>query len=522
MNHNGKVVYAIPEVWDIKPQVSTLEIIPYTEIIPICLKDLLKSNRRRTANSWFHICNGRFATRINSELLEKVLADIKANVVAVNASPQLQAGQEKVLTNSQGELVGFRRFYNDLVQPAQISKDWPQHLFIKTDILNRLLVDDALPLSFPKFIDNCFSNSLTVCSLNIGGDVLDLATSEGLLGLLATNCNFSVWNHHNANNKYQHEALDRDGVKTSSGVRLFGKVLFGKNVSIGSNTIIVGPTVISNGVKIAKGAVIKNSIVGPDISVSQNSIVQNRVLINGRQFQKHIKLSKSSCMSIITNGRTYRDYCADNFRMWPRISYARCFKRIADIIAAVVVLTLFAPIFPIIALVIKLTSRGGVFFKDPRQGLHGKVFNCLKFRTMLVGADRIQDKLRVSNQADGPQFKMADDPRLSVVGGFLRETYIDEIPQFFNVLLGQMSVVGPRPSPELENTLCPWWRDARLSVRPGITGLWQVYRTRQPMRDFQEWIYYDTKYVRNLSLRMDLWICWQTAMKLIKNFVRQF
>ena len=141
---------------------------------------------------------------------------------------------------------------------------------------------------------------------------------------------------------------------------------------------------------------------------------------------------------------------------------------------------------------------------------------------MLVGADKIQDELRALNQADGPQFNLNDDPRISAVGRFLRNTYIDEIPQFFNVLLGQMSVVGPRPSPESENTLCPPWRDARLSVRPGITGLWQVCRTRQPMKDFQEWIYYDIKYVKNLSFKTDLWICWQTVKKMMKNFIEQF
>ena len=141
---------------------------------------------------------------------------------------------------------------------------------------------------------------------------------------------------------------------------------------------------------------------------------------------------------------------------------------------------------------------------------------------MVVGADKIQHKLRFLNQADGPQFKMDYDPRLNVIGRFLRNTYIDEIPQFFNVLLGHMSVIGPRPSPESENTLCPYWRDARLSVRPGITGLWQVCRTRKAGRDFQEWIYHDTRYVKKLSLHLDLWICWKTVMKMIRNFISQF
>ena len=141
---------------------------------------------------------------------------------------------------------------------------------------------------------------------------------------------------------------------------------------------------------------------------------------------------------------------------------------------------------------------------------------------MIAGASKIQENLRFISQVDGPQFKMADDPRISMVGRFLRETYIDEIPQFFNVLLGQMSIVGPRPSPESENTLCPFWRDARLSVKPGITGLWQINRTRKPMKDFQEWIHYDVEYVRNLSLMTDLGICWKTARKMIDNFISQF
>ena len=141
---------------------------------------------------------------------------------------------------------------------------------------------------------------------------------------------------------------------------------------------------------------------------------------------------------------------------------------------------------------------------------------------MITGADKIQNRLRVLNNVDGPQFKMDQDPRITAVGDFLRETYIDEIPQFFNVLLGQMSVVGPRPSPESENTLCAPWRDARLSVRPGITGLWQACRTRCPSRDFQEWIYFDTRYVNELSAKMDLWICWQTFRKMAWNLARHF
>jgi lipopolysaccharide/colanic/teichoic acid biosynthesis glycosyltransferase len=125
------------------------------------------------------------------------------------------------------------------------------------------------------------------------------------------------------------------------------------------------------------------------------------------------------------------------FRTWPRFSYPGCFKRIADVVVASIVLILFAPVVPLIALAIKVNSPGPVFFRDKRQGLHGRLFNCVKFRTMRVGAPRSgQAALRQRKWTDA--FKMADDPRICTVGHFLRENVLDEIPQFFNVLCGQI------------------------------------------------------------------------------------
>jgi lipopolysaccharide/colanic/teichoic acid biosynthesis glycosyltransferase len=210
------------------------------------------------------------------------------------------------------------------------------------------------------------------------------------------------------------------------------------------------------------------------------------------------------------------------YKSWPGFSYPAFAKRAFDVFFSTLMLILFLPIFPIVGLAIRLDSSGPVFYRAKRQGRFGRGFNCLKFRTMRVGADALQDKLRNTNEVDGPQFKMDDDPRVSHVGRFLRETYLDEIPQFLNVLKGDMSVVGPRPSPPSENTLCPYWRDVRLSVRPGVTGLWQVKRTRKSGEDFQEWIQYDTEYVERLSLWMDLWICWRTVVSMAGKCVQQF
>jgi len=320
----------------------------------------------------------------------------------------------------------------------------------------------------------------------------------------------------------------RNSNTISEDSKFIGKVLLGKNVHIGRKVIIVGPTIVGNTVTIKQGTVIKSSIIGSKVSVAENQFVQNRVVTAPEFAGNHPDLLTSPPRRIAEQvsdrllDLSHFESGNGTFRTWPKLAYARSFKRVVDCLVAIVALILFAPIMPFIALAIKLDLPGPIFFKDKRQGLHGKVFNCLKFRSMRVGADKMQEKLRTASQVDGPQFKITNDPRLSDVGRFLRDTYIDEVPQFLNVLLGQMSVAGPRPSPESENISCPQWRDARLSVRPGITGLWQVRRTRPPTKDFQEWIYYDTEYVRNLSLRMDLWICWQTIKVMAKNFVDQF
>ncbi len=134
---------------------------------------------------------------------------------------------------------------------------------------------------------------------------------------------------------------------------------------------------------------------------------------------------------------------------------------------------------------------------------------------MLRDADKLATQLAERNICDGPQFLLRNDPRVTRVGGVLRRFQIDEFPQFWNVLLGQMSIVGPRPSPEEENQYCAPWRDLRLSVRPGITGLWQLKRTRAPGRDFQEWIRYDVEYVRRANFWLDLSLCVQTVWILV-------
>ena len=195
-------------------------------------------------------------------------------------------------------------------------------------------------------------------------------------------------------------------------------------------------------------------------------------------------------------------------------SVHRVGKRIFDVVFALLAILATLPLYPLVMLAIWCEDGAPFFFAHRRETMGGREFPCIKFRTMRKNAEEIKKELAKQNQADGPQFFMENDPRLTKVGRLLRTFNVDELPQFFNVLVGHMSIVGPRPSPHKENQYCPPWREARLSVRPGITGLWQVMRSRRKGLDFQEWIRYDIEYVENVDWRLDLWIIWKTFGKL--------
>jgi lipopolysaccharide/colanic/teichoic acid biosynthesis glycosyltransferase len=221
----------------------------------------------------------------------------------------------------------------------------------------------------------------------------------------------------------------------------------------------------------------------------------------------------------------WKDIEAYQVRPERRIDEAATFttspaKRVFDIVFALIALAITLPLYPFIILAIWIEDRSPIFFAHQRESIHGKEFGCLKFRTMYRNAEAMKAELQAQNLADGPQFFMEKDPRITKVGNILRKLQLDEIPQFFNVLVGHMSVVGPRPSPFSENQLCPGWREARLSVRPGVTGLWQIRRTRADGADFQEWIRYDIEYVEKATFRLDLYIIWKTVSLIFSALTR--
>jgi len=192
-------------------------------------------------------------------------------------------------------------------------------------------------------------------------------------------------------------------------------------------------------------------------------------------------------------------------------------KRLFDLTASVIGLTLLLPVMLVVAIAVLIDDGWPIFFGHQRQTRGGRTFRCLKFRTMRRNAERMAASYADRNVCDGPQVFIEDDPRVTRLGRVLRRFHLDELPQLLNVVVGDMSLVGPRPSPERENRMCPAWRDARLSVRPGITGLWQVSRTRQPGLDFQEWIRFDMEYVASRSWRLDLWIIWRTVQDILRR-----
>jgi lipopolysaccharide/colanic/teichoic acid biosynthesis glycosyltransferase len=199
----------------------------------------------------------------------------------------------------------------------------------------------------------------------------------------------------------------------------------------------------------------------------------------------------------------------------------RFFKRGFDLVFAIIAILGSLPLYPLIMFAIWFEDGRPFFFGHKRETIGGREFPCLKFRSMRKDAEKIKAQLKALNRADGPQFYIEKDPRLTRVGRILRKYNLDELPQFFNVLTGDMSIVGPRPSPYSENQFCPPWREARLSVRPGITGLWQVRRTRRAGSDFQEWIKYDIEYVETRTWWLDIKIIWKTFETIIRKGTRQ-
>jgi exopolysaccharide biosynthesis polyprenyl glycosylphosphotransferase len=187
-------------------------------------------------------------------------------------------------------------------------------------------------------------------------------------------------------------------------------------------------------------------------------------------------------------------------------------KNTLDYLCAVILFVFCLPFLFIISILIKLSSEGPIFFRQERCGLHGRKFMVYKFRTMSADAEKQQEKLHIYNESDGPVFKINKDPRIiPYLGTFLRKSGFDELPQLINILKGEMSLVGPRPPIPSEVQNYDFWQRRRLSMKPGITCLWQCSPKRNDVR-FKDWMKLDLKYIDNWSLKLDFKILFKTAL----------
>lgn len=190
-------------------------------------------------------------------------------------------------------------------------------------------------------------------------------------------------------------------------------------------------------------------------------------------------------------------------------------KRLFDIFFATLILLFFLPLMAVIALIIVIDDpSAGPFYKQIRVGRHGKEFYMYKFRTMRANADKIIDELAEKNEMDGPVFKMKEDPRITRAGKFLRKVSLDELMQFFNVLKGDMTLVGPRPPLPREVQYYTDYQKLRLLVTPGITCTWQISKNRNDI-PFEEWVEMDIEYIQTRTYRNDLKIMLMTPVVML-------
>ncbi len=200
----------------------------------------------------------------------------------------------------------------------------------------------------------------------------------------------------------------------------------------------------------------------------------------------------------------------------PHHSYALAIKKIIDLFGSIFLIIILAPLLLITSVLIKFTSPGPIVYKQPRVGLRGRQFELYKFRTMVANADEIRKDLVDKNEADGPAFKMKDDPRVTKIGKLLRKTGLDELPQLFNVLKGEMSLIGPRPPLPDETRQYKRWQLRRLSVKPGLSCFWQIKPDRNSIK-FEKWMELDLAYIDNWSPRLDIIILLKTIRTIFQR-----
>ena len=312
-----------------------------------------------------------------------------------------------------------------------------------------------------------------------------------------------------------------EGVSVAPSANILGGVLLGANVVIREHAQVVGPAVLGDGCVVGAGSMVRESVVWERAQIGQASSVEysvigDRVVVEPGASESGVVLMPHHRIAMQRDDGGYGFSAASTGADRPAVRRGSGIgKRVLDVFLALAGLALTWPFFVVLAILIRLDSRGPVFFRQRRCGIGGKEFWMIKFRTMVADAERHRPALAARNDVDGPVFKMFDDPRVTRVGRVLRRTSLDELPQLLNILRGDMSLVGPRPLAAEELRFSPTWRDFRLTVKPGLTGLWQIHgRSRT---GFHEWVRHDIAYVKRRSFWFDLKILFKTAWIVLRG-----
>jgi exopolysaccharide biosynthesis polyprenyl glycosylphosphotransferase len=254
---------------------------------------------------------------------------------------------------------------------------------------------------------------------------------------------------------------------------------------------------------------LKNKVIPSEVRETVRSCEELGVVFSLRYKDSNIKLTNAIKTRIGSEKFL-------TFINVPHNLSALTIKKIMDISLSLFMVIILAPALLAISIMIKLTSPGPIVFSQTRVGLRGRLFNLYKFRTMVAGAEMLKKQLESENEADGPVFKIKDDPRVTRIGKFLRKSGLDELPQLFNILKGEMSLIGPRPPLPEETKAYKRWQLRRLSVKPGLSCFWQIKPDRNSIK-FEKWMEMDLAYIDNWSLRLDFIILLKTILTVFQR-----
>ena len=406
------------------------------------------------------------------------------------------------------------------------------------EVLHEIPANDYMDIQ-EQLIPRLSDNGLSVCAYEINGSIKmihDLPDYCRLQKELLYNGYLNKEGKHGSLTEVMDRVWVGENVRISNKAYLLGPLVIGDNCTIGDNAQIIGPSSIGNGSKVEENVLVRESIIWKNTLLMNNARIEHCIVTDGSTVPEDERIAHVAVLqdkkyhqafdfalldstydvkavedkTLGQNGAIAAiDFSAFHFRL-----YQHC-KRAFDLLATLLGLLFLLPFFIIIAVLIKLDSKGPVLFTQRRCGRNGKEFAMYKFRTMNDNACDMQDSLKVHNDVDGPVFKIVNDPRVTRVGRFLRISSLDELPQLINVIRGEMSLVGPRPLVMDEMQFSPSWRDIRLKVKPGMTGLWQV-SGRSSMK-FDGWITHDIEYAKKQSLLFDIKILLKTFQVVAKR-----